>query len=173
MKQASKKQTVLKIIQYWQNKNNTHEVDYKAITEYTRDNNLLPVRPITVEEQIEASLRKAVKAARWTNPKGKKVKIYGHPRLMFDGEIITLPPVDMRYARPDIAQTVFDADYDDMANDVKSHAINHESYNDNNPFQAKLQGYDYDFNQIAQEACESGVYDDSFDESELDEDDEM
>lgn len=169
-KQASKLKTAGKVIQYWQNKNNTHDVDYKAITEFARENKLLPVRTITAEEQIEALLRRAVKAATWKNPKGHKVKIYGTPRWIIEGELVTLPPVDMRYAKPDIAKTVLDADYEGMGNDAKKHAISHESYNDNNLFKATLPDYDYNFNHLAQEARESGVYDDSFDESELEDD---
>lgn len=159
--------SVAQIIEYWQNKNHTHEVDYKALTKFVQDNQLLPVRAITEEEQIEALLRRAVKTLTWKNPKGHKVKVYGTPRLFIDGELITLPPVDMRYAKPDIAKTVLDADYEGMANDVKKHAISHESYNDNNLFNATIPDYDYNFNDLAQEARESGTYDDSFDESEL------
>lgn len=171
-KQAAKLKTAAKVIEYWQNKNHTHEVDYKAITEFAIDNELLPVRTITKEEQIEGLLRRAVKTLTWKNPKGHKVKIYGTPRWLIDGELVTLPPVDMRYAKPDIAKTVLDADYEGMANDVKKHAISHESYNDNNLFNATIPEYDYNFNHLAQEARESGVYDDSFDESELEDSDE-
>jgi hypothetical protein len=41
--------SVAQIIEYWQNKNHTHEVDYKAITEFVKENDLLPVRAITKE----------------------------------------------------------------------------------------------------------------------------
>ncbi len=156
-----------KVIKYWQNKNNRHDVDYDAVRQFAKENGLLPVRTVTEDEQMDALLHKAVKTAKWQNPKGHKVRIYGIPRLFIEGEQITLPPVDMRFAKPEIAKAVLDADFDGIANDVKSHAISHESYNDNNPFQAMLPGYDYEFNRVAEEARLAGVYDDSLDDDEL------
>lgn len=168
MGHATKTQSAAKVIQFWQHQNNTHDVDYKAITKFARDNKLLPFRTITAEEQIEAALRQAVKSATWKNPKGHKVRIYGIPRLFVDGEMMTLPPVDMRYAKPEIAKVIQDANHDGIANDVKRHSIETESYSDNNPYKARLPLYDYNFNPHAEEARHSGTYDDKFDENELD-----
>jgi hypothetical protein len=116
-------------------------------------------------------LRQAVKRATWTNPQGQKVRIYGIPRVVFEGETLTLSPVDMRVAKPDIAKNVLDANFEGIGNDVKRHSIETQSYNDNNPYGTGLEPYDYDFNQLAEEARMTGEYDDSFDEEDFDEED--
>lgn len=159
------------IIKLWQNKHNTEEVDYKAITKWAIENRYYEKEPITPEQQCEADLRRAVKSATWVNPKGKKVRIYGIPRVVFEGELLTLSPVDMRVAKPDIAKTVQDANFDGIGNDVKRHSIETESYNDNNLYGVALPLYDYNFNKLAEEAIASGEYDDSFDEEDFNEED--
>ncbi|MBX3282362.1 MAG: hypothetical protein KF756_07795 [Acidobacteria bacterium] len=163
----AKTKTATQIIKLWQNKNNTAEVDYPAIIKWAIENNYYKAEPITPEQQLEADLRRAVKNAHWTNPKGKKVRTYGIPRIMFEGEMLTLSPVDMRVAKPDIAKVVQDANFNGIKNDVKRHSIETESYNDNNPYDAKLPLYDYDLNAVAEEARLSGEYDDSFDDEDL------
>jgi len=167
-KRASTVKDAQKVIKYWQNKTNRHDVDYEEVRQFAKDNDLLPVKVATEDEQIDALLHRAVKNEKWQNPKGHKVRVFGIPRLFIDGEMVTLPPVDMRYARPDAAKAVLDANYEGAVNDVKRVEIEWESYNDNNPFQATLPGYDWDLRGFAEEARATGVYDDSFDESELD-----
>ena len=157
------------IIDLWQKLNNTNEIDYKAITKFAKDKKLVDIQPISIDEQIENRLRQAVKRATYVDPQGRKVRIFGIPRVMFEGELLTLSPVDMRTAKPDIAENVQNANLEGIKNDVKRHSIETESYNDNNPFQAKLPFYNYDFNDVAEEARATGEYDDSFDEDELDE----
>ncbi len=156
------------VIKYWQNKNGRHDVDYDAVRRFAKENGLLPVRIVTEDEQIDALLHRAVKNEKWENLKGHKIRVYGIPRLFIDGELLTLPPVDMRYARPDVAKAVLDANYEGAVNDVRRVVIEWESYNDNNPFQATLPGYEWDLRGVAEEALITGVYDDSFDEGDLD-----
>lgn len=157
------------IIDLWQKINNTNEIDYKAIRKFAVDNGLFKGKTITPEEQCEVLLKRAVKSATYTDPQGRKVRIFGIPRVIFEGEVLALSPVDMRVAKPDIAKSVQDANYEGIKNDVKRHSVETESYNDNNPYQARLPFYDYDLNSVADEARATGEYDDSFDDEDFDE----
>jgi hypothetical protein len=163
------------LIRLWQNLNNTEEIDYTAIKKWADKT------PPTLEEMCEADLRRAVKKATWINPRGEKVRIYGIPRIIFEDEVLTLAPVDMRYAKPEMAKNVQDANYKGIGNDVKRHSIETRSYNENNPYGTDLLPfYDYDFNPSAQEALTTGqygvstteLYDDSFDEDKFNEEQE-
>lgn len=162
------------LIRLWQNLHKTEEVDYGAITKWAIEKGYYEKTPPTQEELCEADLRRAVKKATWVNPRGEKIRIYGIPRLVFEGEVLTSAPVDMRYAKPEIAKNVQDANYQGIENDVKRHSIETRSYNENNPYQERLPLYDYNFNVAATEALTTGQhnasfdYDDSFDEEEFD-----
>lgn len=164
--------TSIKIMQLWQNLNNTDDIDYKAISAWAVEQGYYKKKPITAEEQCEADLRKAIKHATYKDPQGHKVRIFGIPRVEFEGEILTLSPQDMRYAKPEIAQNVFELNYKGIANDVKRHSIEKQSYDDNNPYGATLPLFDYDFNQVAANAVMTGQYDDTYDEEDLKEKDE-
>jgi hypothetical protein len=169
---GTKSRTSIKLIQLYQNLHNTNEIDYKAISDWAVEEGYYKKKPISAEEQCEADLRRAVKHASYTDPQGHKVRIFGIPRIEFEGEMLTLSPVDMRVAKPEIAQNVFDSNYKGIANDVKRHSIEKQSYDDNNPYGAILPMFDYDFNQVAADAVMTGQYDDNFDEDEFDENDE-
>lgn len=166
---VTKDKTASDILRLWQNKHHTEEINYPAITKWAIAMGYYHGEPITPEQQLEADLRQVVKRATWTNPQGKKVRIYGIPRVVFEGEVLTLSPVDMRVAKPEIAKTVQDANFEGIGNDVKRHSIETQSYDDNNPYGATLPLYDYDFNKLAEKAKMTGEYDDSFDEEGFDE----
>jgi len=172
-KKVSKSKRATEILKLYQNKFNTTEVPYEEIVKFAKDNNLLEeVEPITPERQLEADLHQVVKRATWKNPQGNKVRIYGIPRLVFENEVLTLTPVDMRTTEPENAKMVQDANFVGIRNDVKRHSIETQSYNDNNYFDALLPFYDYNFNPVADEVRMSGEYDDSYDEEDFNEDDE-
>jgi len=171
-KKASKKRTVAKAIQYWQTMNGTHDVDYDAVRELIKAEKLLDIQPISVDEQIDGLLRTAVRNDTRITRRGKKVRRYGVPRLFMDGELITLPPTELEYAKPDVAQTIFDANFDNGVNALKRVAIEEDEYNDYNLFGATLPERDWDLRDTITEAVSTGVYDDSFDASELEDDDE-
>lgn len=172
-KNVNKSKRATEILKLYQNKFDTTEVHYEEIIQFAKDNNLIAdVEPITPEQQLEADLRRVVKKATWVNPKGDVVKIYGIPRVKFEDEVLVLDPVDMRYAKPDIAQIVQDANFKGIESDVRRHSIETQSYNDNNFFDATLPFYNYDLNHIADEARMTGEYDDSYDEDEFNSDDE-
>lgn len=158
------------VIKYWQIQTGRSDVDYEEIREFAKANDLLPVRVTTEDELIDALLHRAVKTEKWKNPKGKWVRVYGIPRLFIDGELMTLPPVDMRYAEPEKAKWVLDANYEFAVKNVKRVAIEWDSYNENNNYQATLPGYEWDLTPEVTEVLLEGVYDDSFDEGELDDD---
>lgn len=171
MQKASQKHTVAKAIQYWQNKNHTHEVDYDAVREFIKKEKILDIQPITVDEQIDGLLRQAVRTETWKTRRGRRVRTYGVPRGLFEGEMITLPPVDMRYAKPDIARTIFDANYEGGVSNFRRVAIELDEYNDYNLFNATLPDYDWNITEAVSEA-RLKEYDDSFNESDLDDSDE-
>ncbi len=160
------------VIRVWQNQHHTEEIDYKAITKWAISQGYYDKEPITREQQCEADLRRAVKNATWIDPQGRKVRIYGIPRIVFEDEVLTLSPVDMRITKPEMAKNVQDANFEGIGNDVRRHSIETESYNDNNPYSAQLPLYDYDFNAIAEEARMTGEYNDNYDEDDFNEDGE-
>lgn len=168
---ASKRKTAAKAIQYWQNKNHTHDVDYDAVRDLIKNENLLDIQPITVDEQIDGLLRQTVRNELRTTRRGTKVRKYGVPRLFIDGEMISLPPTELEYAKPDIAKTIFDANFDNGVNALKRVAIEEDEYNDYNLFGATLPERDWDLGSVIAEAVSTGVYDDTFDESELGDED--
>lgn len=171
MARSMRYKTAADILRLWQNKNQTEEINYPAIVKWAIEMGYYQGEPITPEQQLEADLRRVVKRATYTNPQGQKVRIYGIPRVAFEGEVLTLSPVDMRVAKPDIAKNVLDANYEGIGNDVKRHSIETKSYNDNNLYGSALPPYDYNFNHIAEEARLTGEYDDSFNEEDFDEED--
>ncbi len=172
MKKASKKKTAAKAIQYWQNKTGSHEVNYDAVRELIKEQHLMDIQPISVDEQIDTLLRQAVRNETRITRRGRKVRKYGVPRLFIDGEMITLPPTELEYAKPDMAKTIFDANFEGGVNTLKRVAIEEDEYNDYNLFGAKLPSRDWNLNGLIDEAITTGLYDDSFDENELDEDDD-
>ncbi len=157
------------IIRLWQNLNKTEEIDYPSIIKWAITQNLYDKEPPTLEEMLEADLRRAVKNATHIDPQGRKIRTYGVPRVLIENEVFTLAPVDMRYAKPEIAETVQDANFKGIVSDVKRHSIETQSYNDNNPYQATLPLYDYCMTKHAEAALAAGTYDDSFDEDSFDE----
>ena len=172
MGHASKAYTVSKAIQLWQNKNHTHEIDYEALVEFIKKEKILPdIRPITEDEQIDSLVRKVVRTETWKTSRGRRVRKYGVPRWLLEGEMVTLPPTDMRYAKPEIAKSVFDANFEGGVNSLKRVAIELDEYNDYNLFNATLPDYDWDITDAVQEE-RFKPYDDSFNESDLDKDDE-
>ena len=169
---ASKKKTAAKAIQYWQNQTGTHDVNYDEVREFIKENELLDIQPISVDEQIDKLLRQAVQHETRITGRGKKVRKFGVPRLFNNGEMITLPPTELEFAPPDIAQTIFDANFDGGVNALKRVAIEEDEYNNYNLFAATLPERNWDLADVMAEAVSTGVYDDSFDASAFGDDDE-
>ncbi len=168
----SKTQEMSELMYAWQQENNTDVINYKEASRWATENKLFQAEPISPQKQCENEMRNAIKRATWVNPQGRRVRIYGVPRLKVEGEQLTLFPVDMRITNPAMAKAVFDSNFDGIGNDVKRHSIEKQSFDDNNKFGATLPTYNYDFNHFAEDARLNGEYDDSYDEDDFNEIDE-
>ncbi len=170
-KKMSDSQNALLLLKYWQNKNQTEEMDYAAASKWADDEGFYTKPPISRQERCEAEMRRAVKRATHTDPQGRKnVKTYGSLPLFDDLGNKSYIQIDMRTAKPEDAKSILDDDFSGMANDARSHHIQRESYNDNNLFGATLDQYDYNLNRFVENA--DAEYDDSFNEEDFNEEDE-
>lgn len=169
--------TSILILKLWQSKFQTEENDVVAASIWgtqPEQDGLYPKSPITRQKRLEDEMRKALKRSRHTDPQGRtKVKTYGSLPL-FDPETgkESFTYIDMRRANESQGKKILDHEHAGIANDVKSHSISRQSFNDNNLFGAELPLYDYNFNAIAEDAALTGEYDDSFDRDGFDPDNE-
>ncbi len=149
---------MLDILKRWQEAHGNAVINFKAASAWAKENNLYDREPISAEKQCENDMRIAVRRAHYTDPQNRKVRIYGAAKLKYEGEQLPLIYVDMRTANPDVAKDVFDLKHNGMKNDVRRHSIEKQSYDDNNPYRATLEPYDYNFNDVAEDARLSGTY---------------
>lgn len=171
-RRASVARRVAKAIQYCQNKRGTHQVDYDEVREYIIKERILDnLQPITVEEQIDSLVHRVVRSETFTTESGRKVRKYGIPRMKIGNEVITLPPTDMRHVAPDMAKTVFDANYDSGVNVLKRVAIEEDEYRQYSLFDEQLPERNWNLEEVIAEARATGIYDNSFDESVFDDED--
>lgn len=174
-RRSSKIKIAAKAIQYWQNKTGSHEIDYDAVQELIKREKILDdLQPISVEAQIHTLLHRAVSTEMFTTKRGRRVRKYGIPRYIVEGEIVTLPPVDMRYTTPEIAKVIFDANYEHGVNALKRVAIEEDEYRQYSLFDAKevdrsLPERNWNIEAEINEARATGIYDDSFDPDSLNE----
>ena len=66
--------------------------------------------------------------------------------------------------KPDLMQEALRQTWEGIANDVRRHAIEKQSYDLNNLYGAQLSLFDYDFTAQAEDARMTGEYDDSYNE---------
>ena len=118
--------------------------------------------PISTKQQCMQDMRRSLQQSTYADPQGNKVRTM-HAVRNYLGEQLTLW-VDVRTAKPDLMQQAFEQSHSGIANDVKRHSIEKQSYDLNNPYGVTLPAFDYDFNQHAEDARMSGEYDDSYDE---------
>jgi len=64
-------------------------------------------------------------------------------------------------------EDAFRQSLDAMKNDVRRHAIEKRSYDLNNIYNATLPLFDYDFNQVAEDAMMTGEYDDTYEADDI------
>jgi len=64
-------------------------------------------------------------------------------------------------------EEAFRQSLDAIKNDVRRHAIEKHSYDLNNIYNATLPLFDYNFNQVAEDAMMTGEYDDTYDPDDL------
>jgi hypothetical protein len=109
----------------------------------------------------------AMRQTRHEDPQGREVRTKHAVELKIADEQMVLW-VDIRTAKPTIMQMSFTQNRHRIANDVKRHATDVDSYNDNNLYGTTVPVYDYDFNKDLLESNMSGEYDDNYDEDDDD-----
>ena len=154
---------MLKIVDKWAIQTGSETIDVEAATDYVLKNKLYDRPPVTQREQCMRDIRRALQAATHTDAQGNKVRSK-HALRKVVGDQIDLPItiyVDPRTAKPDQMMDVFQQNWEGIANDVKRHAIEKQSYDLNNPYNVTLDLFNYDFAKVSEEAKMSGEYDDS------------
>jgi hypothetical protein len=110
-------------------------------------------------------IRRALQGATYIDAQGNEVRSKHALRQLVGDQMELLPItvyVDPRTAKPDQMKDVFQQSWEGIANDVKRHAIEKQSYDLNNPYSVTLDLFDYDFTKLADEAKMSGKYDDNY-----------
>jgi hypothetical protein len=155
------------IMREWQAEHQAEVVDIDAAAAWAIKTKRYQRIPPTMEQMCKNDMRRALQHSHYTDPQGNKVRTKHPVKLEVQGEQLTFW-VDIRTAKPDLMQKSFDQNHSRIANDVKRHSIDKQSYDVNNPYGESLLPYNYDFNQHAEDARMSGKYDDSFDEEDDD-----
>ncbi len=150
----------------WADKQGVTEIDLEKAAEYAIQTKQYQRQPKSIKKQCMEDMARALSQQHHLDPQGRKIRTRKPFKMDYIGEQLTLW-VDVRYAKPPIAQKVYEQDHAAIGNDVKRHSIETQSYNDNNPFGAKLSEFDYDYNYVAEEARVTGQYDDSFDDEDF------
>src|SRR5260370_6678207 len=170
---ANFNQRMFDLAQEWAGEMGSEIIDIEAASEWALANDKYDRLPVSQKQQCMADMRRALQQSRYTDPEGKSVHTM-HDVSNYRGEQLEFPStiwVDSRTAEPDLMQEAFQQEWDGMVNDVKRHAIEVRSYDLNNLYDATLLPFDYDFSAQAEDAKQSGEYDDSYDddfEGELD-----
>ena len=157
------------IMEEWAQVNGTDTIDVDQAAEWAVSTGRYQREPISPENQCKLDMRRALRQATYLDPQGNKVRRM-HALRGWKGEQTTLW-VDVRIGKPDVMKEVFEQSWMGIANDVKRHAIEKQSYDLNNPYGELLPMFDYNFNQQADEARLSGEYDDSYNDDEAPESD--
>jgi hypothetical protein len=113
-------------------------------------------------------MRRALQQVKFVDAQGNEVRAKHALRIM--GEQMVLPLivyVDPRTAKPDLMHEAFKQNLDAIKNDVRRHAIEKHSYDLNNIYNATLPLFDYDFNQVAEDAMMTREYDDTYEPDDI------
>jgi hypothetical protein len=159
---------MVKIAEEWQEQEGASAIDVEAAVDYALTNKLYRRQPPTQRELCLRDMRHALQHAKHVDAQGNVIRSKRALRIV--GEQLDLPLikyVDPRTAKPDDMFQVFEQDLDAIKNYVKRHSIEKHSYDLNNIYNATLPLFDYDFNQIAQDAMMTGEYDDSYDPDDI------
>lgn len=156
---------MLKIADEWAEQEGASAIDAEAAADYALKHRLYQRQPPTQRELCIRDMRRALQVAKFVDAQGNEVRAK-HALRTFVGEQLDLPIivyVDPRTAKPDLMQEAFSQNLEAIKNDVRRHAIEKHSYDLNNIYNATLPLFDYNFNQIAEDAMMTGEYDDSYD----------
>ena len=143
-------------------------IDPQAAADYALKHRLYDRQPPSQRELCIRDMRRALQQAKFTDAQGNVVRAKHALRVV--GEQMEFPfivYIDPRTAKPDQMNEVFKQSLDAIKNDVKRHSIEKHSYDLNNIYNTTLPLFDYDFNQVAEDAKMSGEYDDSYEEDDL------
>ena len=154
---------MVKIAEDWQEQEGASAIDVEAAVDYALTNKLYRRQPPTQRELCLRDMRRALQQVKFVDAQGNEVRAKHALRIV--GEQILLPLivyVDPRTAKPDLMYEAFKQNLDAIKNDVKRHAIEKRSYDLNNIYNATLPLFDYDFNQVAEDAMMTGEYDDTY-----------
>ena len=155
---------MLKIADEWAEAQGASAIDVEAAVDYALKRKLYDRPAPTQREMCIRDMRRALQQAKFIDAQGNEVRAKHALRIV--GEQMDLPIivyVDPRTAKPDQMYEVFQQNLEAIKNDVKRHAIEKQSYDLNNVYNAMLPLFDYDFRQIAEDAKMTGKYDDGGD----------
>lgn len=158
-------------IMEWAEKEGIEDIEAEGFADYAIANNI-PLRPPqTLRQQTIKDTSRALQKATYIDPQGNKVRAR-HAIRVDQMELPNMLPkfeyIDPRTTEPPRMEISMDQSWEKIANHVKRHAIEHQSFNLNTPYEGKVRDYDYDFTAIAQEARMTGKYDDDLTEDDLD-----
>lgn len=159
---ASFNARMLDIMQEWAIETGADAIDVDKASDWALQKGKYTRLPISAKRQCMEDMRRSLQQSTYNDPQGNKVRTM-HAVRNYKGEQLTLW-IDARTAKPDLMQEAFKQSHDGIANDVKRHSIEKQSYDLNNPYGVTLEAFDYDFNQQAEDALMSGEYDDSYDD---------
>lgn len=165
------KREMVDIMDEWANEHGADAIDVDEATKWALEKGLYTRPPITTEQQCKRDMRRALQQSTHRDPQGNEVRTRLAVRN-WKGKQGTLWP-DVRTGKPEMMKEAFRQGWEGIANHVKRHAIEKQSYDLNNPYGELLPLYDYNFNGHAEEARTSGEYDDSYDDEVDGEDDEI
>lgn len=159
---------LVKIAEEWAEQEGAAAIDAEAAADYALEHKLYQRTPPTQRELCIRDMRRALQQAKFTDAQGNVVRAKHALRIV--GEQMEFPfiiYVDPRTAKPDQMHEAFSQSLDAIKNDVKRHSIEKHSYDLNNIYNATLPLFNYDFNEIAEQAKMTGEYDDSYEEGEI------
>jgi hypothetical protein len=155
----------------WAEKEGVEDIEVEGFFEYAVANKI-PLRPpLTLKQQTERDVRRALQKGTYIDPQGNKVRAR-HAVKVEQLELPNMPPrieyIDPTITKPDKMELAMDQSYEGLENYVRRHAIEQQSYNLNTPYEDKVRDYNYDFTAIAEDARMTGKYieppDDDFDD---------
>ncbi|HWN10792.1 MAG TPA: hypothetical protein VNO50_16250 [Pyrinomonadaceae bacterium] len=155
----------------WAEREGVEDIEVEQFSDYAIANRL-PLRPpITFKQQTMRDVARALQKKTYIDPQGNEVRTK-HAVRVPQMNLPNMPPrveyVDSRTGKPDKMEMSMDQFYELIESTVKRHAVTTNSYNLNNPWEAKLKDYNYDFSVIAEDARMSGNYRDEIDPDEFD-----
>jgi hypothetical protein len=160
---------MVEIADEWAEQEGATAIDAEAAADYALTTKQYQRQPPTQRELCIRDMRRALQQVKFTDAQGNEVRAK-HALRTFVGEQLDLPIivyVDPRTAKPGPMEDAFRQSLDAMKNDVRRHAIEKRSYDLNNIYNATLPLFDYNFNQVAEDAMMTGEYDDTYEAEDI------